>query len=39
VLALSPDGLALISLYGTVVPPRAGKPWREKPNAAGERRR
>lgn len=39
VLALSPDGLGLISLYGTVVPPRAGKPWREKPNAAGERRR
>jgi RNA-directed DNA polymerase len=29
----------LISLYGIVVSPRAGKPWRERPNAGGERRR
>jgi group II intron reverse transcriptase/maturase len=29
----------LISLYGIVVAPRAGKPWRERPNAGGERRR
>ena len=29
----------LISLNGIVVAPRAGKPWREKPNAGGERRR
>jgi RNA-directed DNA polymerase len=36
---LSPDELGLISLYGITVPPRAGKPWREKPNAGGERRR
>jgi RNA-directed DNA polymerase len=36
---LSPDELGLISLYGIVVAPRAGKPWREKPNAGGERRR
>ena len=33
------DGFGLISLYGIVVAPRAGKPWREKPNAGGERRR
>jgi RNA-directed DNA polymerase len=26
-------------LYGIAVAPRAGKPWREKPNAGGERRR
>ena len=31
--------LGLISLYGITVAPRAGKPWREKPNAGGERRR
>jgi RNA-directed DNA polymerase len=31
--------LGLVSLYGITVPPRAGKPWREKPNAGGERRR
>ena len=35
----SPDELGLVSLYGIVVAPRAGKPWREKPNAGGERRR
>jgi RNA-directed DNA polymerase len=34
-----PRALRLVSLYGITVPPRAGKPWREKPNAAGERRR
>lgn len=35
----SPDRCGLISLLGIVVAPRAGKPWREKPNAGGERRR
>ncbi|MFC5670554.1 hypothetical protein [Streptomyces incanus] len=35
----SPNRLGLISLTGTVVAPRAGKPWRDKPHAAGERRR
>jgi RNA-directed DNA polymerase len=35
----SPNRLGLISPYGTVVAPKAGKPWRERPNAAGERRR
>ncbi|HKS45060.1 MAG TPA: group II intron maturase-specific domain-containing protein [Amycolatopsis sp.] len=35
----SPDQCGLISLVGTVVAPRAGKPWRERPNAGGERRR
>jgi RNA-directed DNA polymerase len=34
-----PRELGLISLYGIVVAPRAGKPWRGKPNAGGERRR
>jgi len=34
-----PASLRLISLYGITVAPRAGKPWREKPNAGGERRR
>jgi RNA-directed DNA polymerase len=29
----------LISLTGVVVPPRANKPWRERPNTGGERRR
>jgi RNA-directed DNA polymerase len=38
-LVSSPADLGLISLYGIVVAPRAGKPWREKPNAGGERRR
>jgi RNA-directed DNA polymerase len=36
---LSPDQCGLISLHGIVVAPRANKPWREKPNAGGERRR
>jgi hypothetical protein len=35
----TPNEYGLISLYGIVVSPRAGKPWREKPNAGGERRR
>ena len=35
----SPDRLGLISLNGTVVSPRANKPWWVKPNAGGERRR
>jgi group II intron reverse transcriptase/maturase len=35
----SPDRLGLISLTGTVVSPRANKPWRVKPNAGGEGRR
>jgi RNA-directed DNA polymerase len=34
-----PRSLRLVSLYGITVPPRAGKPWRERPNAGGERRR
>jgi RNA-directed DNA polymerase len=36
---LSPDQCGLISLTGIVVPPRANKPWRDRPNAGGERRR
>ena len=36
---LSPNQCGLISLDGAVVAPRANKPWREKPNAGGERRR
>lgn len=36
---LSPDRCGLVSLTGTVVAPRANKPWRVKPNAGGERRR
>ena len=39
VLIRQPGSLGLVELYGVVVAPRAGKPWREKPNAAGERRR
>jgi len=35
----SPNNLGLISLNGIVVAPRAHKPWREKLNAGGERRR
>jgi group II intron reverse transcriptase/maturase len=35
----SPDQCGLIKLSGIVVPPRAGKPWRVKPNTGGERRR
>jgi RNA-directed DNA polymerase len=38
-ITASPRELGLDSLYGITVPPRAGKPWREKPNAGGERRR
>lgn len=34
-----PVDLGLIGLYGIVVAPRAGKPWRERPNVGGERRR
>jgi RNA-directed DNA polymerase len=36
---LSPNQCGLVSLNGTVIAPRANKPWREKPNAGGERRR
>lgn len=35
----STDYRGLYSLHGTVIAPRANKPWREKPNAGGERRR
>jgi RNA-directed DNA polymerase len=35
----SPGDLGLVSLYGITVAPRAGKPWRDRPNAGGERRR
>jgi RNA-directed DNA polymerase len=35
----SPNQCGLISLNGIVVAPRANKPWRERPNAGGERRR
>ena len=35
----STNRLGLIDLNGTVVPPRAFKPWREQPNAGGEGRR
>jgi RNA-directed DNA polymerase len=35
----SADRCGLYSLSGTVIAPRANKPWREKPNAGGERRR
>jgi RNA-directed DNA polymerase len=38
-LRAAPRDLGLISLYGITVAPRAGKPWRERPNAGGERRR
>jgi RNA-directed DNA polymerase len=38
-LCSRPADLGLISLYGITVAPRAGKPWRDKPNAGGERRR
>ena len=38
-LHFTPDEFGLIRLYGIVVQPRAGKPWRDKPNAGGERRR
>ena len=35
----SADRCGLINLTGIVIAPRANKPWREKPNAGGERRR
>jgi RNA-directed DNA polymerase len=35
----SSNQLGLISLDGTVVAPRPHRPWRETPNAVGERRR
>jgi group II intron reverse transcriptase/maturase len=35
----SPSHCGLISLSGIAVPPRANKPWRERPNTGGERRR
>ena len=35
----SPDRYGLINLNGSVVAPRPNRPWREKPNADGERRR
>jgi hypothetical protein len=38
-LNFTPNEFGLVSLYGIVVQPRAGKPWRDKPNAGGERRR
>jgi RNA-directed DNA polymerase len=38
-LNASPRDLGLVSLYGITAAPRAGKPWRERPNAGGERRR
>jgi RNA-directed DNA polymerase len=39
VIRLSPNQCGLVSLAGIVVAPRAHKPWRERPNAGGERRR
>jgi len=33
------DQYGLVTLAGIVVTPGAGRPWREKPNAGGERRR
>src|SRR3954464_73237 len=38
-LTFTPNEFGLIGLYGIVVSPRAGKPSRDKPNTAGERRR
>jgi group II intron reverse transcriptase/maturase len=38
-LSFTPNEFGLIRLYGIVVQPRAGKPWRDKPNAGGQRRR
>jgi group II intron reverse transcriptase/maturase len=35
----SPDRMGLITLNGRVIAPRPNRPWREKPNAGGERRR
>ena len=39
VVYMSPNRLGLINLDGTVVAPRANRPWWEKPNAGGEGRR
>jgi group II intron reverse transcriptase/maturase len=39
VVYMSPNRMGLTSLEGTVVAPRANKPWRERPNAGGEGRR
>jgi len=39
VVYMSPNRMGLITLEGTVTAPRANRPWRDKPNAAGERRR
>jgi RNA-directed DNA polymerase len=36
---LSPNNLGLINLNGSVLAPRPNRPWRVKPNAAGEGRR
>ena len=38
-LSFTPNEFGLINLYGVVVSPRAGKSWRERLNAGGERRR
>lgn len=38
-LEAKPSMFGLVRLSGLVVEPRAGKPWRERPNAGGERRR
>lgn len=35
----STDYCGLFNLNGTVIAPWANKPWRERPNAGGERRR
>jgi RNA-directed DNA polymerase len=35
----APNRMGLISLDGCVVAPRPNRPWRETPNADGERRR
>ena len=39
VVYMSPNRMGLVNLDGMVVAPRANKPWREKPNVGGERRR
>ena len=35
----SPNRMGLINLNGRVIAPQPNRPWREKPNAGGERRR
>jgi RNA-directed DNA polymerase len=35
----SPNRMGLITLNGRVIAPRPNRPWRDKPNADGERRR